>query len=407
MKTNILKWLGGAVILLALMLLPWSGSQPSAQTTLNTTTLDAAITDATATTVTLASGTTVAAGQVLFVDRELMRIQSAVGSSTTNWNVTRGFDGTASALHGNGARVYTGARDRFYRRDVSGTCVAADDLFTPHINTTSGRIWECEAGYWMEWKTDQVAVRDYTVRDSFDNGHTVLQDDGTAKSLTDAEVNLVYGSPLGAITYREELGKTVSSWITINGYLDISGDGTDDEGVEIVVGNGTDPTLNQFFEAGTQGACVAAAFSIADASGSDNLQIGFRQNEAFQDLALYTGYTVWNSVGFNTTDGSIISSQEVSETTDTDDSGVNWADAETRALKVCVSKAGVPTAYYSNAYTSSQVLTDRPVYNAIAMTETGSTLTAGTGMVPFITFLHRADVSENTRILWVELTKIP
>lgn len=405
MTTQLLRWVRAAALI---TVVGWAtGAQ--AQTALVSTTLAAAVSTADATTVTLTSGTGVAAGSVLYIDKELLRVQSAVGGSTTNWNVVRGFDGTASSTHANGALVYLGVRDRFYRADVvPGTsCTATNELFFPHINPRTGQIAECEGGIWAAWKNDRVRVKDYTVRDSFDVAHQVMQDDGTAKSLTTNEVNIVFGSPLGAITYREEQNKTASSWIEINGYLDISGDGTNNEGVEIVMGNGTDPTLGQWLEVGTQAGCVAAAITLTDVSGTDELVVGFRQNEAFQSPTLHSGYTRWNTVGKAASTTAIVSEEEVAGATLSDTAIQTWADGETRALKVCMSKAGLGTAYVSDAFTPSLVLTDHPVYNPVPMTNSGATQTSGTGFVPFISFLHDTDVAEATRIYWIELTKLP
>jgi hypothetical protein len=243
-------------------------------------------------------------------------------------------------------------------------------------------------------------------RDSFDQGYFVHQDDMSAKSVTDAEVNIVHGSPLGLISYREELGKTASSWLVADGTLDIKGDNTtNDEGVEIVFGGHGTVTTEGMIIAGTSGACLSASITNTDISGTDQLLIGWRQNETFTDVANYAGYTVWNVVGVNNVDGSIVSLQEVSEATDSDDSAVNMADGEARAFKVCISTAGVPTAYYSDALDDAEAT--GVTYNAITMTETGSTLTAGTQLWPFLTFLAAGTDGPSPLIHWVQLEAEP
>ena len=381
-----------------------------AQTTLNSTTLAAAVSTAEAATVTLASGTTVAAGHDLYVERERMRILSAVGSSTTIWNVARGIGGTASRPHPNGAKVWTGAPARFgTAAQVSGSSCTTP-LYRPVINTTSGRMWECEIGFWMEIQSFSPAVtawRDFTIRDSFDQGYFIHQDDMTAKSITDDEDNVVYGSPLGIIEYREELGKTASSWLIADGVLDLSADdgATDAEGVEMIFGvaEGTDMGV---LVAGTQGGCFAASILLPDISSTDFVAIGWRQNEAFVDNATPASYTLYNLAGiYNSEDGSIF---HIETGATSDDSGVNWADGETRALKVCVSKAGVPSAYYSSAYTHSQTVHDFPTWTEIPLGNNGTTLTAGTQLNPFLTFLYGNDTtSSEARVQWVEVTRLP
>lgn len=416
---RMMRWTPLAVLLVAAALVAhgWLTPAVQAQTTVTQTTASAAVgrTDGA---ISLASDTGVAAGTYLYVDGELMRAVSEIGT-TARWNVRRGLaDGNGPAVaHRSGAKVWVmasgGSGESYYTYDqtAGSGCTVTEWAYKPFINTKTGHVFECaEPGVWAaRYDNDMVKPLDFTAQDSFDEGHTVMQDDGTAKSLTDAEVNYVTGSPLGAITYREEQTKTASSWVTLNGLLDLSADDTtDNEGVEILFGgDGSNPTLNQWMEAGTQGGCVAASVTIADISGTDQVQIVFRQNEAFADGADYTTYTVWNTVGVNATDGSIVSSQEVSEATDTDDSGVNWADGETRALKVCVTKGGVPTAYYSDAYTASQVFNDYPVYHAIPMTNTGSTLTAGTGLFPFLSYLAAGTDGPDVSVNWVRLMRLP
>lgn len=402
---TILRFLIGAAAMLLF-------SMPvHAQTTLTHTTLSGAIT-ASATSFAVASATNIAADVRLFVDKELMIVTAVSGTTVT---VRRAVaNGGQATRHASGARVWVDNATQgspFITYDVSGACLTSEMRWTPMINTANGSIFECEGGYWLKWLSESTAephYREYTVRDGFDGATNAMEDDGTAKTVTDAGINIIFGSPLGTLSMREELTKTASSWVVINGVLDISADDTtNDEGVEIVVGNGTAPTGHQFFEAQTQAACIAVSVDVADISGTDQVQIGFRQNEAYQDNAAYAGYTVWNTVGINASDGSIVSSQEVSEATDTDDSGVDFADGDTRALKVCVDHDGVPTAFYSDAYTTSQTLQDVPAWNAITMTNTGSAITSGLGMVPFISYMAAGTDGAGVTINWVELTRLP
>lgn len=407
MRKVITGVLAGPALIAALLFLPWGHDPVQTQTRITSTTLSAAVA-ANDGSIPLTSDSGVAAGTYFYVDTELMQAISEIGTSS-RWNVRRGLGNgkTGQVAHATGSRVWLGSGDSFKTVDAGGVCTT--ELYSPWINTKNGRMWECEASTWMQWSSDPVFVREFTVRDSFDQGYLVMQDDGTVKSLTDAEENFVYGSPLGAIEYREEQNKTASSWITINGYLEIAGDSaTSAEGVEIIVGASSDAALNQYIEAGTQGACMAASLYIADVSAVGQFLIGFRQNEAFQDAAAYAGYTVWSALGVTATDGSITSKEEVSSSTTTDDTGVDWADGETRALKVCVSKGGVPTAFYTDAYTTSQSMTDRPVWKPITMTNSGVTYTAGVGMIPYISFLiSGTDGVDSARVNWVELTRLP
>ena len=399
--------------LVALVLL---GFQPVtyAQTATTSTTTSAAMTR-TATAVSLTSDTGVSAGTQLYIDGELMEAITEQGTSA-RWNVRRGLGAgmTPAVAHPTGSRVWVGASGAaggtFYTYDVASgaSCATTDVPYTPFINTKLNHFFDCEAGVWMQWTSDLVHVRDFTVRDSFDQGYFIHQDDMTAKSVTDDEDNVVYGSPLGTIEYREELGKTASSWLIADGRLDISADdgATDAEGVEIAFGTAEGTDMG-YIVAGTQGACVEASVTINSVvASSDFLVLGWRQNEAFVDNATPASYTLYNLVGiYNSEDGSIF---HIETGATSDDSGVNWATTETRALKVCISKTGVPSAFYSGAYTHSQVLTDRPTFTQIPNVSNGTTLTAGTQMVPFFTMLYGNDgTNSDIRVNYVQLTRIP
>jgi hypothetical protein len=379
-----------------------------AQTQIDRTTFSTAVTAA-ATRVTLAAASGAAAGDFLYVQGEKIELTRNVSSTT--WDVRRGLsDGaTPASAHGTNATVWVGGGGEFRTYDVDGTCSQSTQRYLPHINTRNQRIFDCGGnGVWLErsrslkdtgWAS-LICGGQLVCREEFNGGHLVMQDDGTVKSLSDAEENFVYGSPLGAIEYREEQAKTVSSWVTINGQLDISADDTTaSEGVEIIFGAASDAALQQVIEVGTHGACMSAMVTIADISQVTQLQFGWRQNEAFQDAAAYTGYARWSTIGLTTTDGAITSSEEVSSSTTTDVSGITWADGERRALKVCISSTGAPTAYFSAASPDN----DAPIYIPVTMTNTGVAQTSGTGMVPFMTFLAVGTTDAAVTIQWVQL----
>lgn len=376
-----------------------------AQTYLTSTTLSSAATALTQT-IHVTSATGVEDGDLAVVDREVMVVTDV---NSTTLTVRRGQNGTAAAAHLNGALIFIDVPSNFSQVAPAGACTASNERSTPRIVLPSVRFFDCINGRWQErhalpssFSAAAVFTGKMGARDNFDQGYLVMQDDGTAKSVTDDEDNFVYGSPLGAIEYREELTKTASSWVTSAGRLDLSADDTtDDEGVEIIVG--ASELDGSYFVAGTTGACISASITITDISGTDQVLIGFRDSSAFLDVNNYGGYTIWNVVGVNNVDGSIVSLQEVSEATDSDDSGVNWADGETRVLKLCVTAAGVPSAYYSNAVTLGSQAEQHPVFNAITMTETGGTLTAAQAMVPFVTYMAAGTDGADVFINWLQL----
>lgn len=124
----------------------------SAQTTINSTTLSAAVTP-TATTITLASVTctncTFQAGTRIFVDLELMQVGGSYVSGTTV-PVQRGVNGTQVAAHVSGATVYLGSPERFSTvNPPNGACnkyVQNVNGFYPWINISNGYLWLCDNG---------------------------------------------------------------------------------------------------------------------------------------------------------------------------------------------------------------------------------------------------------------------
>ncbi len=77
---------------------------PIVQATTNSTTLGAAMTDTTGTTLTLASATGVAAGTILVIGTEQIQVVSDASGTTVD-TVVRGYNGTTAATHLNGATV--------------------------------------------------------------------------------------------------------------------------------------------------------------------------------------------------------------------------------------------------------------------------------------------------------------
>ena len=392
------------------------GVQPAqSQVQIDHTTFTVAVTT-TARSITLAAASGSAAGEYLYVEGELMQLQSAVNASTTEWNVRRGIsDGaTPARAHPTTAIVWVLDPEEGRTFNVAGTCTPVNERFLPFINTKDNRIFDCSAtGRWNERERETNHVQSAQMihggrprlRDEFNGGYLVMQDDGTAKSLTDAEENFVYGSPLGAIEYREEQTKTASSWVTINGQLDISGDNTTTaEGVEIVWGASSDAALNQVVELGTNGACISAMITVTDISGIDELVIGWRQNEAFVDAITYETYDEYAIIGIQDTAGDVdVEDEEAGAGVQNDDAVVTWADGERRALKVCISSAGVPTFYYTAASPDNE----EPIYIQVTTTNTGDALTVGDGMVPFLGFLISGTDGPDVTVQWVQLESAP
>lgn len=161
------------VLLIALL---WV-APASAQTTIDNTTLSAAIatpqaanTNA-ATTVSLASvtctGCTFGRDTVLYIDLEALQVTAAYTSGTTGIPVTRGAFGTRAAAHKNAAVVFVGPPVRFHMSSQvnggdppAGLCVLPGDYlgFRPWVNVNSGGSWVCD-GNPAVWRVTYIVNR--------------------------------------------------------------------------------------------------------------------------------------------------------------------------------------------------------------------------------------------------------
>lgn len=109
-----------------------------ATVTLATTTLTYGI-DAWANQLTLASGSGVYPGYRLWIDRELIEVQTLPDSNNVV-NVIRGKDGTAGAPHSSSALVTIGTPDQFYTHDPLGAPPTSIRV-SPYINALNGKVW--------------------------------------------------------------------------------------------------------------------------------------------------------------------------------------------------------------------------------------------------------------------------
>jgi hypothetical protein len=177
-------------------------------------------------------------------------------------------------------------------------------------------------------------------------------------------------------------GQTLLAPIWVNPGLNISQDLTDDEGAEYTTSLTADTGNRTVFTVGTDAAFYTRArITIADVSGTDDFAIGFRKREAFQaNIDDYDEMAVLNVISGNITIETILNNGATTVTDTTN----NWADTETHTLGVYVSGAGVVTYQ---------------IDDAAPVTVESFTFDSGEVVVPFIFFLHAADVAEATIVL--------
>lgn len=137
------------------------GVRPAvAQTTVNQTTLSAAV-DGVQSTVSVASAATLAVNQLLFIDKEADRITAING---TVISVQRGYASTNATAHVSGAIVYSGAQSStaggvFWASDPQvGSCTYSSEQYSLRIVPSSGRIWSCSNGQWTNVVDSYVFV---------------------------------------------------------------------------------------------------------------------------------------------------------------------------------------------------------------------------------------------------------
>ena len=169
-------WTRGIAAMLAILISLTMGSPPAwAQAAMNQTTINLAL-DATSSTVSVASATSIVAGHELYVDREAMLVQSVSGTTLT---VTRGYDGTNAAAHAQGTLLYSGTPSRFSRTRYAGSCTRTSQIVVPIINTATGEFFDCTNSLWSVTSTTPGgAAGNYLARNDRGGGaYTILLTD--------------------------------------------------------------------------------------------------------------------------------------------------------------------------------------------------------------------------------------
>jgi hypothetical protein len=235
----------------------------------------------------------------------------------------------------------------------------------------------------VEFNTESespVGAGGFLLTDNFPFDLICVQNDGTACSGTDTEVNLLY---TGNHVMEESIIGTatkIKPGFTAAG-LSINLDAANGEGAE----------YNWGITARSPGACTIgtdacyflAKFTITTVAGTDDTAIGFRNDGAYAAaIDDYTDEAVLNVIAGDIKIETIDDNAGTTTTDTTDD----WADGETHTLGVYISAAGVVT------YT---------IDGAAPSTTAAHTIDDGDVVVPFIYSIQNATTTAIT-LLYTE-----
>lgn len=219
--------------------------------------------------------------------------------------------------------------------------------------------------------------------------------DYTADTYVDGATNLAYclGSRF-IFEMRIDGTQTTPPFVVSGGTLDIDGDGTDNEGVDIVLGD---------FEGSTQGYATVGSMSypkyvkwsvtIASVSGTDNAFFGWRQSngQTFVDNMVLATYDTYGVYALNDAAGNLViqTGDDTVDGTDEEDQVATWADAATHELEVRLANDG-SFSFYIDGLQSTQ-------------TNATGAAAAGDIMIPFFSLLNAADADTEMNINWMEV----
>lgn len=143
-------------VLLTLLLGMALAAPAFGQTLLVNTTLAAAVTSKSSTTVSLTAITGLTAGNsAIWVDQEEMYV-NFVPATGTILGVTRGYGGTIAATHLVSATVFLlptaaagGSQSALVSVNPLGSCTRSDSRYLPIINTRTAQFTDCYGGQWV------------------------------------------------------------------------------------------------------------------------------------------------------------------------------------------------------------------------------------------------------------------
>lgn len=200
-----------------------------------------------------------------------------------------------------------------------------------------------------------------------------LQNDGTATSGTDTEVNQMVTNDGNIWEYINIGTQTITAPVAGASGLDVSRDQTADDGTELT--RGITAACPDAYVVGAAAFYAKLQFSIEDVSGTDDCAFGFRKVEAYQAaIDNYDEMAALNVIAGAITIETILNGN-ATVSTDTTNA---WADGETHELEVRVALDGAVT------YLIDGVAPTVTAAFSFDLTE---------NVIPFFYFLHDTDLA--------------
>jgi hypothetical protein len=191
-----------------------------ATVTIDATTLSAAVTSRSADSLAVASATGIAAGNLLYANREAMLVRSVSGTTVF---VTRGIEGTVARLHQSGAVVHCGPKREFYSNDVIGYANSDEEYALPHINVRTGNIFQIADSKWVQLRINGYSFQgnlqeyDYTAAGAIAIAPGVHKVNGSTLAMTLADPSPIHNGMLLTVTAANASAHTLAPGSSFGG----------------------------------------------------------------------------------------------------------------------------------------------------------------------------------------------
>ena len=233
-------------------------------------------------------GPTGSVATFLYIDRELMQVNSISG---TTIGVQRGVQGTPATPHAANAVVYIGTGRAFVNRwsEVTGACQSAyQPAYTPYIDPATGLEYACpstgvDSGNWVV----SGQTSSYGVSTSNLNPNTIQF---VSVPLTAAQINTIYTTPISVIP-AQGAGTLIEVQSCV---LDLKyGSAAFTSGGTVTIGYGT----TQATVAASTAAATIASTVLTTFSASQSILVAGSYPVTANTLSLNTAVSITNGTG--------------------------------------------------------------------------------------------------------------